>query len=298
MDVILGASIIASFIAGMVALFAPCCIGFIFPAYMASVFKKKTKIIRMTMVFFAGIAVILIPIGLGAAWLASFFRDFHTEMYIVGGIFMVALGVMAILGKSLSLFPGLKNKHASAGSTPSGGQGMSSRSVFGLGVLSGAATSCCAPVLAGAMTLAVISGAFWKALIVVFAYVFGMVFPLFIGAYFYDSFKIENMRIVKGKLIRLNLGVKMLTVHTTNLVSAVIFMVMGVVLMAMAFSGNTFWAPEAQVGMGNWLNERSQKLLEQLMLVPDLFWGVAILGLFLFFVVKAKRVLGNKHDAN
>jgi hypothetical protein len=191
----------------------------------------------------------------------------------------------------------LKNKHASAGHGTGVG-GMSSKSVFGLGILSGAATSCCAPVLAGAMTLAVISGAFWKALIVVFAYVFGMVFPLFIGAYFYDSFKIENMRIIKGKLIRLDLGIKKITVHTTNLVSAIIFMVMGLVLVAMALSGNTFWAPEAQVNMGNWLNERSQKLLEQLMLVPDIFWGAAILGLFLFFVIKAKRFLGNKHDEN
>src|SRR3989344_8934315 len=129
MDVILGASIIASFIAGMVALFAPCCIGFIFPAYMASVFKKKTKIIRMTMVFSAGIAAVLIPIGLGAAWLASFFRDFHKEMYLVGGIFMIVLGVMAILGKSLSLLPGLKNKHASS-VHGTGVGGMSSKSVF------------------------------------------------------------------------------------------------------------------------------------------------------------------------
>ncbi|MEX2145366.1 MAG: cytochrome c biogenesis protein CcdA [Candidatus Spechtbacterales bacterium] len=293
MDVILGASIIASFIAGMVALFAPCCIGFIFPAYMASVFKKKTKIIRMTLVFFAGIAAILIPIGLGAAWLAGFFRDFHKEMYLIGGIFMMVLGVMAILGKSIPLFPGLKNRHPAVS-----GLGMSSKSVFGLGLLSGAATSCCAPVLAGAMTLAVISGVFWKALIVVFAYAFGMVFPLFIAAYFYDSFKLENMKLIKGKLVGINWGFKKTTVHTTNLVSAFIFLAMGLVLVFMALSDNTFWAPEVQVNIGNWLNEKSQSLLEKLMLVPEFIWALAIAGLFLFFTIKAKRSGNKKHGGN
>lgn len=289
MDIILGASIIASFLAGMVALFAPCCIGFIFPAYMASVFKKKTKIIRMTLVFFGGIAVILVPIGLGAAWLAGFFRDFHTQMYLIGGLFMLALGAMALFSKSLSLFPGLKNKHASVGD-------MSSKSVFTLGVLSGAATSCCAPVLAGAMTLAVISGAFWKALVVVFAYVLGMVFPLFIAAYFYDSLKLENTKLVKGKLVKLNLGAKKITVHTTNLLSAAIFALMGIALVAMALSGNTFWAPGAQVAIGEFLSRNSQSLAEKLSAVPDIVWGTAIIGFFLFFAIKAVRTSHKKHD--
>ncbi|MEX0877714.1 MAG: cytochrome c biogenesis protein CcdA [Candidatus Spechtbacterales bacterium] len=290
MDIILGASIIASFLAGMVALFAPCCIGFIFPAYMASVFKKKTKIIRMTLVFFAGIAVILIPIGLGAAWLAGFFRDFHKEMYLIGGLFMVVLAVMAILSKSLTLFPGLKSKIG--GSTLKSGQtgeALGSKSVFSLGVLSGAATSCCAPVLAGAMTLAVISGAFWKALIVVFAYVLGMVFPLFIAAYFYDTFKLENTKIIKGKLVELKLGAKKIIVHTTNLISAVVFLLMGAVLIFMALSGNTFWAPEFQVRISELLNSISQNLANKLSIVPDVIWGVITIGFFLFFVIKAGK---------
>ncbi|MDX1536058.1 MAG: cytochrome c biogenesis protein CcdA [Candidatus Spechtbacterales bacterium] len=282
MDIILGASIIASFFAGMVALFAPCCIGFIFPAYMASVFKKKTKIIQMTLVFFAGISVILIPIGLGAAWLAGFFKDFHMEMYLVGGLFMVLLGILAVLGKSFSVIPGLKNKQMNTGD-------MSSKSVFTLGVLSGAATSCCAPVLAGAMTLAVISGTFWKAIIVVFAYVFGMVFPLFVAAYFYDRFQFENLKVIKGKMVEINLGFKKLKVHTTNLLSAIVFIGMGLVLVGMALSGNTFWAPEAQVAVGETLNDLSQDLVYKLSSVSDIVWGALVIGLFAFFAIKAHR---------
>ena len=82
MDIIFGASIIAAFLAGMVALFAPCCITVLLPAYLASAFREKRKILKMTLVFFAGVAAILVPIGLGAAGLARLFQNFHTELYL------------------------------------------------------------------------------------------------------------------------------------------------------------------------------------------------------------------------
>ena len=42
MDTLFQLSLLASFIAGMVALFAPCCITFLLPAYFANVFKEKS----------------------------------------------------------------------------------------------------------------------------------------------------------------------------------------------------------------------------------------------------------------
>ena len=156
MDVIFSASIIAAFLAGMVALFAPCCITVLLPAYIASAFREKKNILKMTFVFFAGIAVILVPIGLGAAGLAQLFNNFHKEMYVFGGVFMIILAALAISGKSL---PFIRMPQQAMPSIDAS----SVKSVFLLGIFSGAATSCCAPVLAGAVTLAVISGVFWKA---------------------------------------------------------------------------------------------------------------------------------------
>lgn len=95
MDIIFSASIIAAFLAGMVALFAPCCITVLLPAYLASAFREKKNILKMTFVFFAGIAVILVPIGLGAAGLARLFSNFHKELYIFGGILMLILAILA-----------------------------------------------------------------------------------------------------------------------------------------------------------------------------------------------------------
>jgi cytochrome c biogenesis protein CcdA len=282
MDIIFSASIIAAFFAGMVALFAPCCITVLLPAYLASAFREKRNILKMTFVFFAGIAVIIIPIGLGAAGLAQLFRNFHKEMYIFGGILMIFLGTAAFLGKGFSLVPMAKR------STPGSGK-MSAKSIFTLGVFSGAATSCCAPVLAGAVALAVISGAFWKALIVTFAYVFGMTFPLFIAAYFYDKFKLENSKLIKGKVWRIEIGKKTFFLHSTNFFAGAIFLVMGAILLALAFSDNAFWSPSFQAKIGNYLNKFSRIIVETLNVIPDVFWGILIFAIFFYLIYFIKR---------
>jgi cytochrome c biogenesis protein CcdA len=243
--------------------------------------EKKKNILKMTLIFFAGISAVLIPIGLGAAGLAQIFRDFHKELYIFGGLFMLLLAVMAVLGKGISM-PIPKRIQAKMNAT-------STKSVFVLGLLSGAATSCCAPVLAGAMTLAVISGAFWKAIIVVFAYVFGMTFPLFVTAYFYDKYKIDQSKIIKGKLLEIKIKAKTLYVHSTNLLSSVMFLVIGMVMLVLGFSDNTFWSPEMQSEVGIKLNSWTQKMFESAAIIPDFVWAFVIIGFFSFILYKVKK---------
>lgn len=265
MDLIFSASIIASFLAGMVALFAPCCITILLPTYLASAFQEKKNILKMTFIFFAGLAAILVPIGLGAAGLARIFSNFHKEMYLVGGFFMIFLSFLAMSGKGWALMPMSKRKIIEPGQPKA-------KSVFLLGIFSGAATSCCAPVLAGAVTLAVISGVFWKALVVVFAYIFGMTFPLFLTAYFYDKFKLENSRFIQGK--------------NTNFIAGLVFLAVGLILLVLAFSGNAFWAPSFQVGLGSALNKWSQNVFGALNTLPDALWGFVIFGFFIFLLYK------------
>ena len=282
MDIIFSASIIAAFIAGMVALFAPCCITVLLPAYLASAFREKKNILKMTLIFFSGIAVVLIPIGLGVAALAQVFQNYHTEMYIIGGLLMIAFATLSVFGKGLAVIPMTKRVRPGADlSHP--------KSVFLLGIFSGAATSCCAPVLAGAVTLAVISGAFWKALIVTFAYVFGMVFPLFLAAYFYDRFKLEKSKLIQGKIWELKIGAKNLFIHSTNLIAGLIFMVMGVILIYLAKSGNPYWSPEWQVKIGEALNRFSNSALGGLMEIPNFIWGILILGIFSYFIYRSRK---------
>ncbi|MDP3956136.1 MAG: cytochrome c biogenesis protein CcdA [bacterium] len=284
MDAIYGASIIASFLAGMVALFAPCCITVLLPSYMASAFRQKRDILRMTIVFFAGISTVLIPIGLGAAWLAEIFQDFHTQLWLFGGLFMVLLGVFSILGKGISLPFAEKLKSRLKIDSEN-----HSYSVYVLGVLSGAATSCCAPVLAGAMALAVVSGGFWNAIVVIFAYVFGMVFPLFVAAYMYDKYDIAQSALIKGKLFSVSIFGKQHIVHSTNILSAVMFLLIGGTMMYLSISDNAYWAPEHQIAVGKALNVFTLDVFSYLEKMPDIIWGAVVLGLFAFFVRRSRK---------
>ena len=212
---LLGASVVAAFVAGSVALFAPCCITVLLPAYFASAFHQKERMLAMTIVFFAGIAVILVPVGLGAGFLTQIFGQYHNPLYVAGGILMILLGGASLAGKRLVHVklpfraPALDVKRP--------------WSVFLLGVFSGAATSCCAPVLAGVMTLAVLSGSFWNAVIVSIAYVFGMTVPLFVSAYFYDRWNLRESLLMRGATVKIPLRGRVYALHSTNLVAATVF---------------------------------------------------------------------------
>lgn len=282
MDPLYGASILAAFLAGVVALFAPCCITVLLPSYLAAAFNRKRHLIGMTLVYFAGIAVVLVPIGIGAASLAGVFQDYHRELYITGGVLMLLFGWFAIRGKGMSLLPMPKR-------SPWQFRPSNPGSVFLLGVFSGAATSCCAPVLAGAMTLAVLSGAFWKAIIVSVAYVFGMTIPLFLAATLYDRFQIERSRLIRGRIFEFHLGPRTFIVHTTNLLSGLLFAVMGAVLIILAFTGNTYWSPTAQAAIGRTLMDWSQTIYGAMQSVSEAVWSLIIIGAFVFFIVSARR---------
>lgn len=291
MEIIFGASIIAAFLAGIVALFAPCCITVLLPAYIASAFREKKDMLKMTFIFFAGLSTVLIPIGLGAAGLAQFFQDFHKQLWVFGGLFMLVLAVMSIRGKGISLpfSKGLKEKLKIDSQNHS-------KSVYFLGILSGAATSCCAPVLAGAMTLAVLSGGFWKAIIVTFAYVFGMIFPLFLTAYFYDKYKFDQSKFVKGKNLNLKFGAKNIMVHSTNLLSGIMFALIGGTMFILGVTSNAYWSPQHQAELGKSLTAWSIDIFSFLEIVPDFIWGAVVIGFFIYFVRIVFRK--NKKDKN
>src|SRR3990167_9074336 len=153
-NILFQTSLIASFIAGMVALFAPCCITFLLTAYLGNVFKEKEKVLFMTLVFGAGIFVVLLPAVLGVAALSKVLFDNHYLVYIIGAAVMLAASVITFLGLKLPV------PHLPSNDT----QKTDVLSVFTLGVFSGITSACCAPVLIGILTLTFLSPNFFGAL--------------------------------------------------------------------------------------------------------------------------------------
>src|SRR6266487_47631 len=177
-SIFFGGSLLAAIIAGAIALFAPCCISVMLPAYFASSFQNRRLLVAMTFLFAAGIATVILPIAMGASVLRQLLTAQHTAVYITGGLLMLALAGYVLLGGQLHLpMPGRR----------AGGK-TGVLSVYSLGIFSGVASSCCAPVLAGVIALSSAVSSFWLALVLGSAYVFGMVIPLFVIALLWDRY--------------------------------------------------------------------------------------------------------------
>lgn len=183
-----GISLTASFLAGSLALFAPCCITFLFPSYLGTIFSQGPasakasagkKVMFYTIIFALGLSSILIPVALGFRFFIFFFDLYHREIYYFGGLFLIFMGIMTV--KPLFHFPQLFHFKP-----PQLRKKVDTISVFSLGVVSGLTSSCCAPVLFAAVTLTTLSPSLFQALVVSGAYVLGIVFPLFLLSLFYS----------------------------------------------------------------------------------------------------------------
>ena len=175
----MGVSLTASFLAGVLALFAPCCITFLFPSYMGTIFKNEKKVMLYTLIFALGLSFILIPVALGFRFFIFFLDDYHKQIYYFGALFMILMGIMTL--KPIFHIPQIFHFN------PKLDKNINAGSVFGLGLMSGLTSACCAPVLFAAITLTTLSPSLFQAAIVSFAYVLGIVFPLFVMSLFYKK---------------------------------------------------------------------------------------------------------------
>lgn len=268
METLVGTSLIAAFVAGVAALFAPCCITVLLPSYLGNIFKEKYKIFFMTFVFFLGVLTVFLPIGLGASFLAQAFSEYHNIIFTVGGIFLVVLGITMLFGKKFttptSVRDGMK-RHVS--------------SIYVLGIFSAIATTCCAPVLAGVLTLGVASGTIvWGALYTL-AYVVGMTLPLFIIAAFLDKANLTERFTNAKKTVAMRLGGFSWRITVSELISGLIFLLMGSYIIYLAFSNKLFTHSSYQLEMNLWNAKFLGAINGFVTLIPEYIWALLFIGL-------------------
>lgn len=274
---LLGASVVASFLGGILALLAPCCVTFIFPAYFASAFREKSRILLMTFIFFLGLASVLVPVALGLSALSQLIARYHYEVFLFGGIFLIILAILAIFGKTIPMpfhevSPNLKK------SDP--------LSVFLLGVISGAASSCCTPVLIGVLTVSALSGTFLYAFILSLTYVLGMVSPLLLMSYFWDRFDFSKSKLIQGKVYAWKFFGKEFYIHSTHLISAILFGGMGLLIVILTLTGKTSMAPSYQVKMSSLFANFTSWAVLKAKILPEYIWVTIVIIVLGFLVWK------------
>jgi cytochrome c biogenesis protein CcdA len=269
-SVLMAGSLAAAFAAGMVAFFAPCCAGVMMPAYLAAIGGgHRFRVARLTAIYVAGISLVVLPITLGAAALASYVSQWHPQMFTIGGLMMIGVAVALWRGTMLPV------------SVPQPKLTGSTLSVFGLGVFSGAATACCAPVLAGAIALSATSGTIAGGLLLGIAYVVGMMAPLIPLALVYGRAK----KRVRDPKVTLRLGSHAKRIGVARLTGSVVFAGFGFLFVALALAGKSDAAPGFQKVMGTWMREVASHVdgVPNVVSLPIL---VALVGGFAYAVLK------------
>src|SRR5258708_6660516 len=278
-QVLFGTALLVSFLGGVVALLAPCCVSVMLPAYFATGFGRRSGIAAATGVFAAGVAALLVPIGLGASALSAALPAHHLLIFAIGGVAMLAGGIAVLAGwKPMLPMPALRS--------PSGhGYG----AAYGLGLFSGIASACCAPVLAGVVVLTGSAASFGAALAVSLTYVAGMVAPLAVIALVWEGRDWGSSRLLHGRRVRVGVGRLNRTMPLGTLASGVVLAGMGVVTLVTAVTGPSMPSSGWQVSFTAWLQHASSVSSKALSWLPG--WAVllALAGLAAGLAAVARR---------
>jgi cytochrome c biogenesis protein CcdA len=272
-EVLFGTTLLASFLGGVVALLAPCCVSVMLPAYLSNGFRHRGGVVPATLVFGAGVATVILPIGLGATALSSLLITGHLWIFSIGGALMIMAGAATLAGWKPNLpMPGARAaKEGSFGSA------------YVLGAFSGAASACCAPVLAGVAVLSGAAASFPAALSIGAAYVGGMVTPLAVVALLWDKRRERATRLLTDGTVRLQIGRWRRSIAVGSAVSGLLMIAMGVLAVILAFTGPGMPSGGWQTQLSAWLQHLSSVALGSLTWVPGwlllalLLSGLAVL---------------------
>lgn len=277
----------SAFIAGIAALFAPCCITVLLPAYLGSIFKQRRTVFLMTFVFFLGLLAIFLPLGLGVAGIGELFSQYHNIIFVAGGLFLLALGAFILLGRHFAL-----PFHPQAGTAPVQGAG----SVFTLGVFSAFATLCCAPVLAGVLALSILPGSLFWGGAYTLVYVLGMVVPLFFIAYFLDKSDFTKKFYAFKKPVTYKIGKETINLRMADVISGATFLFMGVFILYLAATNRIATHSSYQSMVNIYLAGLTDSVSRYLGGVPAILWILAIVVVFGLILRKVSSIWKTKKE--
>ena len=282
-SIFFGGSVIAAGVAGVIALFAPCCISVMLPAYFATSFQNRRVLVAMTFVFAAGVATVILPIAMGAAAVRQLITEEHTTIYVAGGFIMLGIASYVLLGGQLHLpMPGQR-----------AGRHTGPLSTYSLGIFSGVASACCAPVLAGVIALSGVASSFGMALGLGTAYVFGMVAPLFTISLLWERFDWRSSRLFRPRSFTWAVGPLRRTISATDLASGILLALMGAGMLWIGMTQEAMPSPTGwQLRSAGRLQHIGQEITDALAWLPGWAAAVAVAAVIALLARHASRQIG------
>lgn len=215
--------LLAAFAAGGLALLSPCS-ALLLPSFFAYAFANRSELVLRTVLFYLGLLVTLVPLGVGVSAVSGVFYGHRPLLIAVAGWMIIGFGAMQILGRSFAT-PFAGRIHRAA-------RGITSRRTgwvptLALGAVYGLAGFCSGPILGAILTLAATQGSPLQGGVLLATYALGMAAPLFVLAALWDRFNLGQRAWLRGR--ELHWGP--LRVHTTALLSGILFIAIGVLFL-------------------------------------------------------------------
>lgn len=130
------------------------------------------------------------------------------------------------------------------------------------------------------------------------AYVFGMVFPLFVIALLWDRFNWGENRLLKGKRFSVPVFGRRLALHSTALASGAILIAMGVVVIFIAFHGNAMPSSGWQLSLSAHVQHYAHLIKVWAGTLPGWITGIGIFAVLAALAWKALGQVGLGRSVN
>lgn len=214
-------SLITSFLGGVLALLSPCG-ALLLPAFFASVIGQRMRLLVHGAVFYLGLVITLVPLGLGLGAVGNLLTTYRDALIITTSIILILLGLAQAAGFGFDMskaLPGTNNLQQRAH------QRSGFMRTLLLGAASGVAGFCAGPILGAILTLAVAQGDTLNAGFMLAAYGLGMVAPLTILAAVWDKIGPRTMKVLRGRGFHF-MGRQL---HTTSVITGLLIAGVGIV---------------------------------------------------------------------
>ncbi len=211
--------VLAALAAGLLALLSPCS-ALLLPSFFAYAFTHTRALVARTAVFYLGLLLTLVPLGVGAGAASSLFYGHRSVLISVAGWTLIGLGALQALGGGFRL-PLVERLRGLAG------QGSGWLSTLALGAVYGLAGFCSGPVLGAILTVAATQETPWQGGLLLAVYALGMAAPLFVLAAVWDRWELGRRSWLRGRVV----SAGPLRVHSTSLVAGLLFVGIGVLFL-------------------------------------------------------------------
>lgn len=262
--------LLSAFLGGMLALLSPCS-ALLLPAFFASTVGSGPRLYIHGLVFYLGLALVLVPAGLGMGAVGLFLATQRDLIVLIAALMLIIMGILYFFGVGFDLarwIPGMSKLQHRA----SGGKGL--LKTLALGAVGGVSGFCAGPILGAMLTLAAVQGDAVSGGVLLAVYGAGMVVPMFILARIWNRLGASGRNKLRGRTVKL-FGREL---HVISMATGILLIVVGVVFW---LTNGLISAPQlVPLEVQDWLQQNSAALSNPLVDVAAL----AVLAAVVFWL--------------